>query len=102
IAGQGNTSIGQGTKSSILTSSSSHKKITLSNISVVPYNGRHTYVEGRRLGSVVAQGSVRHNGVQMDCRENREMNFSIQFDGQQIHVEERRFGGLATQGNSQV
>ncbi|MQM16415.1 hypothetical protein Taro_049374 [Colocasia esculenta] len=130
-SGQENSSKDTNIESTILASSTIHNKLPMGVPPVVPYNGRRTYVEGRRLGSVVAQASgqensskdtniestilasstihnklpmgvppgVRHNGVQMDGHENREKNFSIQFDGQQIHVEERRFGSLATQGN---
>ncbi|MQM03193.1 hypothetical protein Taro_035964, partial [Colocasia esculenta] len=60
-SGQENSSKGTHIESTILASSTVHNKLPMGVPPVVPYNGRHTYVEGRRLGSVVPQESGQEN-----------------------------------------
>ncbi|MQL68224.1 hypothetical protein Taro_000515 [Colocasia esculenta] len=59
-----------------------------------------TYIPQKRLAPN-PPSDVRYNGVQGGFHENREKQFSIQFDGQQIYVEERRPSSLIAQGNVQ-
>ncbi|MQM13838.1 hypothetical protein Taro_046767, partial [Colocasia esculenta] len=65
----------------------------------------HRLLGNRSLGKaskvLVVCANVRYNGVQGGFHENREKQFSIQFDGQQIYVEERRPSSLIAQGNVQ-
>ncbi|MQL74484.1 hypothetical protein Taro_006826 [Colocasia esculenta] len=98
----------------MLATSSSHKKLPLSNISVVPYNGRQTYVEGRRLGSVVPHESGQENFSKGTNMESTILASStvhnklpmgvppvVPYNGWQTYVEGRRLGSVVPHESGQ-